>query len=385
MPRVPDRIDLVRWALALALGCWTSLAAALDVTDLAGRQVTVPDRIERIVLGESRYIPALAILEGERVMSRIVGMLPDFELTDPAAYQQYRRRFPALAEIPVIGHASADSFSLESVIGLQADVAIFSLEGHGPGAHNRQLIERLEAAGVAVVFVDFRQQPLRNTPRSMTLLGELLGREARAAEYNRFWREALAAVTGPLAEVPASARPRVFLHSRVGLLDNCCETMADGMIGHLLEAAGGRNVAAGVVPGVAGILNPEYLLTHQPDVYLATAIGTPDRRTRSGAAFPYVTLGTGVSEAVARQSLGAATRQPAIAELTAVREGRAYAVWHHFYNTPLNVVAVQAMARWFHPRRFAGLDPHATLARLYERFQPVALDGTFWIALDGTP
>jgi iron complex transport system substrate-binding protein len=42
---------------------------------------------------------------------------------------------------------------------------------------------------------------------------------------------------------------------------------------------------------------------------------------------------------------------------------------------------VQAMAKWLHPQRFADLDPEATLRTAYARFQPVPLNGTYWIGL----
>lgn len=158
--------------------------AADTVTDLAGRTVKLPDRVERVILGESRYIPALAILEGEHLPDRLAGLLPDFEMTDPGGYAQYLKAFPSLADIPRVGHTSADSFSLESVLAMGADLAIFSLEGHGPGAHNRALIDSLQRAGVAVVFIDFRQDPLVNTPRSMAVLGEVLGRQDEAEGFN---------------------------------------------------------------------------------------------------------------------------------------------------------------------------------------------------------
>lgn len=55
------------------------------------------------------------------------------------------------------------------------------------------------------------------------------------------------------------------------------------------------------------------------------------------------------------------------------------AIWHHFYNTPMNVIAVQALAQWFHPEVFAELNPDATLAEFYRRFQPIELDGIYWV------
>ena len=149
---------MLRYQITAALmgGVFCLLAelslAADTVTDLAGRTVEVPESVERVILGESRYIPALAILEGEQLPDRLAGLLPDFEMTDPGGYAQYLKAFPSLADIPRVGHTSADSFSLESVLAMEADLAIFSLEGHGPGAHNRALIDSLQRAGVAVVF-----------------------------------------------------------------------------------------------------------------------------------------------------------------------------------------------------------------------------------------
>ena len=354
--------------------------AARTVTDLAGRTVEIPMKVERVVLGESRYIPALAILEGDRVVDRLAGLLPDFEKTDPAGYAQYLERFPALAGIPRVGHASADSFSLESVLSMGADLAIFSVEGHGPGARNSELIERLERAGVAVVFIDFRQNPLRNTPKSMAVLGEVLGRQNEANTFNDFYRTELDRVTDAVAEIPREQWPTIFLHSRVGLHDSCCETMVHGMMGLFIEAAGGINIAADRIPGVSGVLNLEYLITDQPDRYLATAIGSVDLEMAVEEQ-PYVVLGAGVSEPVARRSLARVTDRPGLAALDAIREQRAFAIWHHFYNTPLNVVAVQALARCLHPKQLGHLQPERTLAEFYERFQPVELNGTYWVTL----
>ncbi|MEC7815805.1 MAG: iron ABC transporter substrate-binding protein [Pseudomonadota bacterium] len=368
---------------ALVGGLLLTLANAVQadrqVTDLAGRTVVLPDRVNAIVLGESRYLPALAILEGAEVADRLAGLLPDFEQTDPGGYAQYLERFPSLASVPRVGHASADSFSLESVLAMGADLAIFSVEGHGPGAHNRALIDRLERAGVTVVFLDFRQDPLVNTPRSMAVLGDILGREPEARAFNRFYRQQLARVTDVIEGIPRERWPAVFLHSRLGLHDSCCETMVGGMLGPLIEAAGGRNVVAGRVPGVSGVVNLEYLITQPPDRYVATAIGS-QRYQRSETRQPYVMLGAGISATEAQASLRRATDRPGLRAIAPVRDGNTFAVWHHFYNTPMNVVAVQALARWLHPTAFADLRPEATLATFFERFQPVPLAGVYWVA-----
>jgi iron complex transport system substrate-binding protein len=368
-------------AILLVMGlllpaAWVQSAAAAEVIDLAGRTVTVPARVERIILGEGRYLPTLAILDRTDPLKRVVGMMGEFALLDPTGYQQYLDRFPDLGKITPVGQASGDSFSVEKAIALAPDLAIFALEGHSPSPKNIETVAQLEAAGIAVAFIDFRKDPLVNTPRSIDLLGRLLGREAEAAEFTAYYDEQLKLVTDRLAKV--GARPRVFLESRVGLTEECCATMGNGMMGRFIEKAGGINIATALVPGPSGTINLEYLLAQQPDIYIATAIGSAATTAKAPRR---VALGADVQPDLARETLARATSRPGIADLDAVRSGRAHAIWHHFYNSPFNVAAVQAFAKWFHPALFADLDPVETLHTLYRRFQPVAATGTYWIDL----
>jgi iron complex transport system substrate-binding protein len=366
------RAGLVALAILLA----PTLAAAKQVIDLAGRTVTVPDRVERIIIGEGRYIPALAILDRENPVGRIVGMMGDYELVDPASYARYRAAFPGIADIARIGRAQRDTFSVERAVAAQPQVAIFGLGGHGPDTRSGEVIAALEAAGVVVVFIDFRSDPLVNTPKSMELLGRVLGREAQAQAFLAAWKDALAKVTDRLAQA-APPPTRVFIESRVGLGNGCCETMTRGMMGRFVTAAGGVNIAEAILPGEAGVVSLEWLLTNPPQVYIGTAIGG----AASSAGKPWLALGAGVAESVAAMTLKRAAQRPGLADLAAVRDGRAHAVWHHFYNSPFNVAAVQAFATWLHPALFADLDPEATLRDLHARFQPFAVDGAYWISV----
>ncbi|MBN3780869.1 ABC transporter substrate-binding protein [Burkholderia sp. Ac-20345] len=367
------------WAM---LGAWlcswlVAQAACADttVTDLAGRQVRIPARVERVLLGEGRLLPALAVVDADDPTRRLVGMMGDFEQLDPASYGQWLERFPRLKDVPRIGRSQAGSFSDERALALRPQVAIFGLGGgHGPGERDRETLARLEAAGVAIVFVDFRHDPLVNTTRSIALLGQVLGTPQRAADFNAYWQAQFDLVRTRLANAHAVA-PSVFLESRVGLSSDCCDTMT-GMMGRLLDAAGGNNIAKGRVPGEHGTLNPEYLLSRQPDFYIGTGIGS----TQTLQSAPLrIALGAGVSRETAARSFDQSLQRPQITPLRAVRERRAYAIWHHFYNSPFNVVAVQALAKWLHPALFADVDPRRTFDTMVQRFQPVPLQGEYWV------
>lgn len=367
--------------LRSVLLCLTLLLApvssgAREVTDLSGRTVTVPDKVERIIIGEGRYIPALAILDRDDPVGRVVGMMGDYENVDPASYARYRERFPGIAGIARIGRTAKESFSLETAIALRPQVAIFGIGGHGPDTRSGEVIRALEATGTAIVFIDFRSDPLANSPRSMEVLGQVLGREREAAEFNAAWRAALAQVTERLAQAKP-APVGVFVESRVGIDSSCCETMTRGMIGRFVTAAGGVNIAEAMVPGEAGTVSLEWLIANLPQVYIGTAIGD----LASAGSRPWLALGAGVPAAVAQESLKRSMARPGIAELPAIRDGRAHAVWHHFYNSPFNVAAVQAFAKWLHPALFADLDPEGLLRDLHARFQPFPLDGVYWSSL----
>jgi len=365
----------------LLTGALISLCAAfaahaqqgtVTVTDLAGRTVHVPARVERILLGEGRLLPALAVLDKENPLRRLVGMMGEFEKLDEAGYAQWKRRFPQIDQVPRVGRTSSGSFSDEQAIALRPQLAILGLAGE----RDRETLARLEAAGVAVVFIDLRHEPLANTPRSMLLLGEVLGRKAEAEAFVKFWRAQLAVVADRLAQARPEA-PTVFLENRVGLSEGCCDTMV-GLVGKLLDAAGAQNVARGLVPGEFGTLNPEFLIARQPRLYIGTGIGTLATAQQTPLR---IVLGADATPEAARASLARAVQRRGIAQLQAVKEGRAYAMWHHFYNSPFNVVAVQVFAKWLHPSLFADLDPRATLQTMYERFQPIPLEGVYWTAL----
>ena len=282
-----------RWMVGAGLALVALAAAhaqqgAVTVTDLAGRTVQVPARVERILLGEGRLLPALAVFERDDPARRLVAMMGEFEKLDAPGYAQWARRFPQLDKVPRVGRTSSGSFSEEQAIALRPQLAILGLAGgHGPSERDRETLARLEAAGVAVVFIDLRHDPLGNTPRSMALLGEVLGRKAEADAFVKFWREQLALVTGRLARARPEA-PTVFLENRVGLSEGCCDTMV-GLVGKLLDAAGSRNVAKDLIPGEFGTLNPELLIARQPRFYIGTGIGSAF--LYDGALIPNTELG----------------------------------------------------------------------------------------------
>lgn len=349
---------------------WAASAATL--TDLAGRQVQVPEKVEHILLGEGRMIYSLSLLEGQNPFARLAGWQGDFRGLDVQGYEAYRKVFPQADQVPLVGGTSAETFSVEKALAVHPDLAIMALSGgHGPSPDS-EAVQQLEAAGVAVIFVDFSDHPLSNTVPSMRLLGQALGREQQAEAFIAFYQQSLARVSDTLARAGKVQQPKIFIDMLAGLQD-CCGSPGTGNFAEMIKLAGGRNIADGRIPGPIGVLNVEYILSSDPDVYVATGV--------FAAGQGGVTLGYSATLPQARDSLRQAARRPPLNELRAVRQGNVHGLWHIFYDSPEHLVAVQALAKWLHPQLFKDLDPDQTRRELYQRFMPIPASGVFATSL----
>jgi len=362
-------------AVAATLFAAAPAAQARQVTDLAGRVVTVPDHPQRVLLGEGRFVFAMALLDRADPVARVVGWQGELKQQDPYSWQQLVKRFPKAADVPLIGKTSEASVSPEKIVSLKPDVAVFSLSGHGPGRNN-PMIASLQEAGIPIVFIDFRQHPVQNTVPSLRILGQALDRQDAAERYIAFYESHMARVRQIVQPVPQAERPRVFVEMLAGVWPACCHSTGNGSFGDLLEAAGGVNVAAPVLPGAIGDVSMEFLLQAQPQVYIAT--GSRSEPGRAG-----LLAGPGAAADVSAASLSTLLERDGIRDLEAVKKGRAFGIWHAFYNSPYNVAAVEAMAKWLYPERAAALDPRATLDTLYRDFLDVDGAGTYWTAPAG--
>ncbi|GGC71870.1 ABC transporter substrate-binding protein [Chelatococcus reniformis] len=359
-------------AAALCLMLLALPAAAQDtitLTDVAGRTVTIPRAPKRILLAQGRHFPALTLIHPEAA-SLIVGFGGDFK-RETATFALYLKRYPRLGELPVIGQGSPATFSIEAALATMPDLVITSAYLGGESPASTEQIRQFEAAGVPVVVVDFFVHPLRDTVPSLRILGQVLGREAQAQALISFWEQRRRRIDERVGRL--ERRPTVFMHVHAGGSD-CCYSPGRGTFDAFITAAGGHNIGADVLPGTTGQLNAEYILSRQPDAYIAT--GGSHLAARGG-----FVLGPGVTAEAAAASFRATIAQPPVASLGAVARGRALGLWHHFNDTPVNIVAVEAIAKWLHPQAFADVDPAASLAEINARFAQVPFGGTFWVSL----
>ncbi|MEK9509874.1 ABC transporter substrate-binding protein [Gemmatimonadota bacterium Y43] len=342
------------------------VSPGVEVTDIRGRRVALPAGEARIAIDDARYLVALSLLLDDPT-TPLVGWPHDGHRIGGDLYDRYEARFPRL---PTLGRvsSSAEAFSLEQMLAAGPRVAVFSL-GRGPSDAQ---VAQLERAGVVSVFVDFFIDPLANVDRSLEILGAVVGRDRRAAEIVAFRAERRAAIESAVGAA-GLARPDVFLEPHAGMSEECCNSPGRGNVGVYIEFAGGRNIGADILPGAVGRLSLEYVLERDPDVYVGT--GGPHLAGTAG-----LVMGDGYGADTARESLERIAARDGIRLLSAVRNGRVHGLSHQLLNSPLDVVALELLARWLHPEALGHLDPGATLRQLNTRFLAVPLDGTFWVS-----
>lgn len=359
---------------ALAGLAAAAAACALPATAFAGSG-TSEGQPRRVLLGDGHLLIALALIHPEPA-GLIAAWQGDLKRHSSEIYKAYAAHDPRLAEVQVVGQASPDTFSTELALAAEPDLAIFG-GCYGPGPESASVLARMKAAGVPVVQADFYRDPLANTADSMRRIGFALGGEARsrAETFAEFHEARLKRVSDRLA-ASAPARPNVLLQSMAGGPGwDCCWVPGQAGLGTFVEFAGGTNIGAGLARATPWIqANREFILSQQVDVFVTT--GGPHLRGTNG-----LVIGPDVEEAEARRTLASAAAHSGAEYVAAIQGGRVFGFWHLLHATPVNILAVEALAKWLHPDLFADLDPEATLAEINERFLALPLSGRFTIGL----
>jgi iron complex transport system substrate-binding protein len=336
-------MTLRRHFLVTLLAAQASRAPAAElvrnVTDMAGRRVALPARIERVVtLGSLPVINSFVFTMGEG--GRIVNGLADFA----KPHWKYQTVFaPQLAGQPTMQHPNRDP-NVEAILQARPDVVL---------TMHRDSVDRLAALGIPTVFLAWREPA--DVKACIALLGEVFAKPDVARRYQRWFDDTLARVAEGLRGVEGAQRPRVLYLQP--------ETMSQPRLiaEWWIPAAGGVSVTSDGRSTESRSFTMEQVLLWDPDILILT---TPPavERVRGDRAF---------------------------AQLKAVKAGRLYVVpvgAHTWSNrTAEQPLTVMWGARNFHPERFAALDLPAETRRFYRDFFGHALaDGELAEILSGT-
>ena len=364
--------------LALLLSPLLAQAESWPVTvkDLDNRTVTVEHEPQRIILQDGRDIFALALLERDNPFSRVVAWNNLPKKQDTETWNVLKRKWPEAEKILDMKFSDQGNVDLETVISRQPDLMIAQLRAK-PSLVQTGVLAQLEALHIPVIFVDYELHPVKNTLPSIALLGKVMGQTERAQAYIDFYQQRLDRIHQRLATV--SKKPLVFIEpiAGVGGLDNgCCFTHARNGWGGLVEAAGGTNIGSQLLPGASGNIAVEKIISLNPDYYLMTGSKRPGKGT---AIIPF---GYNVPAHDVSAAFNALLTRQGVASIPAVAQGHTGALYHHFYNNPYNIVAIETLSKIFYPTLFKDVDPLADYHAIIKNFTHIPDDN---IVLSFTP
>ena len=225
-------------------------AAARSVTDSAGRQVEVPDKVAHVLAAGPPASTMLYVLAPQAMVGWV----------RPPRDGDKRFLLPLVRDLPQTGRLTGrgDTVSLEQVV---ADKPDLILDVGTISDTYRSLADRVQAqTGIPYLLIDGR---FANTAAAIRLLGDVLGVPERAASLAHAADAIFADVDRVLAKVPADKRPHVYLaRGPEGL-----ETGSRGSINtEIIERAGALNVVEGLRDkGGLVVASPEQIVAWAPD------------------------------------------------------------------------------------------------------------------------
>jgi ABC-type Fe3+-hydroxamate transport system substrate-binding protein len=372
-PRPLSRRHALSLGLAVpALFSTRANAAPLSVKDALGRTVTLKAPAERIVLGFN-YEEFTAIA-GPAGWDRVVG----FGRTlwtgwRPSTFKRYVVPIPRLAAMPDVGNTDDGTFSMEKVLALRPDLVVladWSFQSLG------DQVRQLESLGIPVLVIDYNAQiPARHVASTLAL-GAVTGNAERAAQLAALYMQKLGDIQRRAAQ--AGMHPKVYVELGEGGAGVIGNTYWQGMWGRILDLIGAENIAAGHIAKAWGPLDPEYVLTANPDaMFIAGSswAGQPNA----------VVTGYDATIELTRARLAPYAQRQGWPNLTAIRNGQLHAIEHGLCRALFDYTAMYYLAKQIYPKQFTDIDPVDELRRYHEAYLPVRFEGTWMARLAPSP
>lgn len=246
---------LLAVSVALLAACAAPLQA-MDITDMAGRAVTIPDASTKVFCSTPPTLLLLYALDP----SLAAGL--NFAFTGRET--TYLR--PEFLNLPVLGgwFGQGQTPNLESVMAANPDFIL--TWSWRTSAVEEVVAKTAKTINLPVVYV--RLDSLEDYAQAFEFLGRILHREARGQALALAARRMVAEVESVVAAIPKKERVSVYYAQGMDGLKTECDTSVHA---ELINLAGGRNVRSCTARDAYGMesVGIEEVLGADPDVILA--------------------------------------------------------------------------------------------------------------------
>lgn len=253
------RIDRFRLPLVL-LFALCLLTAALPVqgrviTDMSGRQVSLPDTITKVV-GVSPPATYLLYAIDPNLLAG---------LNFPLYESEKKYTVPAYRNLPVIGGMAGQGRTLNPEVLLQVKPDLLLYWTWRDDATNRKFLDSM--ANFPFPVVALRMDTIVDYPAALAFAGELLGRKERGETLRSYAQQAIDEARKISAAIPDSSKVSVYYAEGA---DGLSTERTQSVHAELIPLAGGVNVHQGEAMDHYGMekISMEQLLLYDPQVIL---------------------------------------------------------------------------------------------------------------------
>ena len=339
-------MKIARGFLLVVLACSLLLAgvstavaaAAITVTDFAGRTVEVPADPQRIICLGPGMLRLIVYLEKKDVVVGVESMEKRYPGSRP-----YMLAHPELADLPPVGPGGAAAINkepdLEAVLKVAPELIFVTyMEPSKADVLSQKL-------GIPVVVLSYGDLALFDDLvfKSLQLAGKILGAEKRAGEVIQYISAAREDLRRRTRDIGDDAKPAVYVGGLGARGSHGIEST--NTFYTPFEWLGARNAARQVTNEGQVFIGKENLLNVDPDVIFLDGAGLPL-----------------VKEDYAK-------KPEFYKALKAFREKRVYVLLpFNYYTTNIETVVADAYAvgKILYPERFADVDPEAKTDETYQ-------------------
>ena len=241
------------------------------ITDMAGREVEIPNKISRI------YAPSPY---GSAILASIA---PDLMVGTMLPIEAEAKKFlpSSLHNLPVIGKYS----ETQAIMDARVDLILLWAEKAAP--FHKKSEQALTPLGIPFIYAVLKDLvDLRDYAPIYRFLGKIIGRESEGELRALYCESVIEKAEKIVNKVHPRERPRVYYAEGA---DGLSTEFSDSLHAHVLQLAGDVNVFRGRLEGHAGMepvmfeelerIDPDVILMHSPR--LAAAInesGSPWKR-----------------------------------------------------------------------------------------------------------
>lgn len=234
------------------------------ITDQLGRQVTLPDHVEKVVVLQHQTLNILVQLNAQ---DEIAGVMTSWK---KQLGPEFSRFMPKITSLPTPGDLT--EVNIESLLAIHPQVVFVA--NYAPA----EMIQQIQSSGIPVVAVSLRQdaegQQNKMNPamgdeekayneglkQGIRLIADVVGRKPQAEALINYTFTAREKFNAPVAKIPEAQKVRVYMAN-----PNLMTYGSGKYTGLMMNHAGALNVAAATVKGARQV-SLEQVLQWNPQV-----------------------------------------------------------------------------------------------------------------------